>query len=98
MKNVRSFYLGMGILSVCAVIGAWELIAVLKISNNIEVPSPFRVGERMFVIREQLGYELLQTLRRAGLGLFLAIVTMIPLGIVLGYSRFWSRLFEPVID
>ena len=98
MKNLRSFYLGMGILSVCAVIGSWELIAVLKISKNIEVPGAFRVGERMFAIREQLGYELLQTLRRAGLGLFLAIVTMIPLGIVLGSSGFWARLFEPVID
>ena len=98
MKNVRNFYLMMGILSVCAVIGAWELIAVLKISKNIEVPGAFRVGERMFAIREQLGYELLQTLRRAGLGLFLAIVTMIPLGVVLGWSGFWARLFEPVID
>ena len=98
MRNARNFYLVMGILSVCIAIGGWELVAALKISKNIDIPGPFRVGERMFAIREQLGYELLQTLRRAGLGLFLAIVTMIPLGIILGWSGFWARLFEPVID
>jgi NitT/TauT family transport system permease protein len=98
MKSVRYFYLVFGILSVASVIGGWELIAALNLSKNIDIPGALRVGERMFAIREQLGYELLQTLYRAAFGLLLAILIMIPLGIVLGRITFWARLFEPIID
>lgn len=74
----------------------WALVAA-RIQSPL-FPGPWKVvlaaEQHFFTILT----ELIATLRRVGLGLTFAIVTMVPLGIFLGRLRLLGQIFEPLID
>lgn len=77
-------------------LAGWEVAA--RIAANPNVP-PFSVVLQSIATHEAtIAVAILQTLRRALIGLAIAIVTMIPLGILIGRIRWLGDLLEPVID
>lgn len=78
------------------VIGLWEFGA--KVTGNPNIPTFSAVLEALATHSGTIALAVLQTLRRAGIGLLIAVVTMIPLGILIGRIRWLGDLLEPVID
>ncbi len=79
-----------------AVIVVWELGARAIASPNVP---PFSVV--MLSLATHSAFivpAILKTLERALIGLALAIVTMVPLGILIGRIRWLGDLLEPIID
>ena len=83
-------------LLVFAIVLAWEFGARAAASPN--VPSFGAVLGALLHNGTVIFPQMLQTLRRAMLGLLLAMVTMIPLGISIGRIRWLGDLLEPLID
>lgn len=83
------------LLLVC-VLAIWELGA--KIADNPNVPAFSTVLEALVVDDKTIALAILQTLRRTIIGLLIAVVTMIPLGILIGRIRWLGDLLEPIID
>ncbi len=79
-----------------ALFGAWELGA--RALGNPNVPPFSAVVDALYLQLGDIALQIATTLRRAMTGLALAIVTMIPLGIVIGRSKLLSDLLEPCID
>lgn len=96
VSNHRSLVLGA--LSILLILVAWQACATMRLLPVREFPSVIQVAERIFDLRGELALELGHTLRRAGTGLLLALVTMIPLGTLIGRSRALSLAAEPVIE
>lgn len=92
----RSFFLGA--LSVLSVLVAWQVSAMLQLLPVRDFPTVGHVLQRVYELRLELALELYHTLRRAGIGLLLAIVIMIPLGALIGRSRALSLIVEPIIE
>lgn len=85
-----------GTLFLAALAVLWQLTATAVDSPNF--PSFLAV---VAAIRENdaaLAIELGHTLKRAGIGFVLALVTMLPLGITLGRIKALGDLVEPVIE
>lgn len=85
-----------GALFLAALAVLWQLTATAVDSPNF--PSFLAV---VAAIRENdaaLAIELGHTLKRAGIGFVLALVTMLPLGIALGRIKALGDLVEPVIE
>lgn len=78
------------------ILGTWELGARAAASPN--VPPFSAVVNALLTNSAVILPQMLHTLRRAMLGLALATVTMIPLGILIGRIRWLGDLLEPVID
>jgi NitT/TauT family transport system permease protein/sulfonate transport system permease protein len=85
-----------GALFIVALLLVWELI--VRFSRIHDVPSPSVIALEIWINRETMALELLRTLQRAGVGLVLSIVTMIPAGIVIGRSIVIAEIVEPVIE
>lgn len=75
---------------------AWELGA--RAAANPNVPSFSAVLTALAANIGNILPQILDTLRRAAIGLALATVTMIPLGILIGRNRWLADLLEPVIE
>jgi ABC-type nitrate/sulfonate/bicarbonate transport system permease component len=75
---------------------AWELGPALLGSANF--PRLSAVLAALWDNGAEITLETLHTLRRAGIGLLLAAVTMIPFGILIGRTRWLAAIFEPIID
>lgn len=79
-----------------AILATWELAA--RLAGNPNVPPLSVVLQSLVEHDVAIATAILQTLRRALIGLVIAIVTMIPLGILIGRIRWLGDLLEPVID
>ncbi|HNU10333.1 MAG TPA: ABC transporter permease [Rubrivivax sp.] len=79
-----------------AILLVWELAA--RAAGNPNVPPLSVVLQSLVDHDAAIAVAILQTLRRALIGLLIAIVTMIPLGILIGRIRWLGDLLEPVID
>lgn len=79
-----------------AIVAAWQL-AALHYATPL-FPGPIKVAIALFdnfgTITLQLGI----TLTRAAIGFLIALLAMIPLGIVLGRLHLLGRLAEPIMD
>lgn len=84
------------VLLLLAIVLAWELGARAAASPN--VPSFSAVMNALLHNGAVIFSQILQTLRRAMFGLLIAMVTMIPSGILIGRIRWLGDLLEPVID
>jgi NitT/TauT family transport system permease protein len=78
------------------VLALWELSTLHPASAN--VPTPGHVAAAFAANLPSMLVEIGHTLARAGIGLALAIVLMIPLGVVLGRFPLVSALLEPIVD
>lgn len=79
-----------------ALLTLWELAA--RAAANPNVPPLSVVLQSLLTHQADIAQAILQTLRRALIGLAIAIVSMIPLGILIGRVRWLGGLLEPVID
>ena len=75
---------------------AWELSA--RAAANPNVPSFSAVLMALSANIGSILPQVLDTLRRAAIGLALATVAMVPLGILIGRIRWLGDLLEPVIE
>ncbi len=79
-----------------AVLVLWEAGARMLASPNVP---PFSVVMQALATNSGvIAPQILQTLRRALIALALAIITMVPLGILIGRIRWLGDLLEPIID
>lgn len=85
-----------GILFLTALAIAWQVAATMASSPSF--PSLIAVVSALSVDRATLIAELGHTLLRAVSGFAIALVTMLPLGILLGRVRTLGDLVEPVIE
>lgn len=85
---------GIAFLVVLALI--WEASARVYGSPNF--PALSRVFEALITNHAVIAGETLHTLRRAAIGFLLALVTMLPLGILLGRVRILGQIVEPVLE
>jgi ABC-type nitrate/sulfonate/bicarbonate transport system permease component len=84
-------------LVLCAlIIAAWEMLP--RAFGAGDFPPFSRVIGALVTNGPEIAGQVLQTLRRAALGFGLALVSMVPLGIVIGRSRVLAAFLEPVID
>lgn len=84
------------LLLLACVLVLWE--AAARAAANPNAP-PFSVVVQSLVLHQAtLATAIAQTLRRTLIGLAIAIVTMIPLGILIGRIGWLGDLLEPVID
>lgn len=75
---------------------AWEFGA--RAAANPNLPSLGTVLQALAANLPAISAQMADTLRRAAIGLALAVVTMIPLGILIGRIRWLGDLLEPMIE
>jgi nitrate/nitrite transport system permease protein len=91
---------GMGLL-----IGVWALLTM----NSTTFPSPLAAGKAAYAVfsdpfyskgpnDQGIGWNVLASLQRVGLGFGLAAIVGIPLGFMLGRFVFLNRMFGPIIS
>ncbi len=94
------------ILGIAALLGIWALVAITSKGN---FPSPAETGRQALVIfgdpfyskgpnDQGIGWNVLASLQRVGLGFGLAALVGIPLGFLIGRFAFLSRMANPVIS
>ncbi len=88
----------LGTISIAAVLWLWEWLSHLRLSSGVELPGPGVVAIHAWQLRSELGWELFLTLKRAFLGLLIATLTMVPLGLAIGRIQGLARVLGPVIE
>lgn len=111
IKNIgRRVYVMLGnlvppLLGLCSMVGLWAFIAL----NNDSIPGPIATWEaatKLFADPfysngpndQGIGWNVLSSLQRVGIGFGFAALVGIPMGFVLGRFTFMNRMFEPVIS
>ena len=74
----------------------WEIVP--RATASIHFPPLSAVLHALVVNAPEIAWHIMHTLRRAAAGFALALVTMVPLGIIIGRNRVLAQLLEPVID
>lgn len=85
-----------GILFILAILVIWEIWA--RLLGSFFFPTFTDVLANMWENRVDLLTSTLITLRRAGIGFLIALVVMLPFGIVLGRIRILGEIVEPVLE
>ncbi|MBV7380613.1 ABC transporter permease [Maritimibacter dapengensis] len=85
-----------GIIFILLIIMVWEIWA--QIADSFYFPKASAVAMTMVEDWANLWAATLDTLRRAAIGFVIALVTMLPLGIVLGRIRMLGEIVEPVLE
>jgi ABC-type nitrate/sulfonate/bicarbonate transport system permease component len=90
----------LGVISIAAVLGAWELAGLLGYLNPVLVPRPSLVAQTLWEILAsgEVLAPLSHTLLLFGIGYGLACLIGITLGILMGQSPFVYGLFEPLVE
>lgn len=85
-----------GVLFLAVLTVIWELAA--QRANSPSFPSALQVAGMLVTHGPDLMSEMATSLWRAAAGLLLGIVTMLPLGILIGRVKVLSDLLEPIFD
>lgn len=85
-----------GILFIVLIIVVWEIWA--QIADSFYFPTASGVAKTIVEDWANLWTATVDTLRRAAIGFLIALVTMLPLGIVLGRIRVLGEIVEPVLE
>jgi ABC-type nitrate/sulfonate/bicarbonate transport system permease component len=87
------------LLLMCAGILIWEWLAAMNWVNPLFFPAPSTIAASFFheLLSGDLVLNLLVTLRRAGIGLFLGCTSGLAMGLLLGWSTRLRRLLDPII-
>ena len=83
----------------------WSMVSM----RNVNIPSPAKTWEAAQIIfadpfyrngpnDQGIGWNVLASLKRVGIGFGLAALVGIPLGFMLGRFTFMSRMFDPIIS
>jgi NitT/TauT family transport system permease protein len=81
-------------------LAAWELAAQAEWLNPLIVPPLRRVLQSFWeqVASGQIPQQIILSMKRAGIGYFLAAAVFIPLGLMMGLSERIHRAFEVVVE
>lgn len=96
-------YTGLSIASVTSLIGLWVFISAAGIVKSSTLPAPWELFESFKVLVHEgyadkpLSAHVLASLFRTLTGFGLAVIFGIPVGLLIGWSRFVSALFAPVL-
>lgn len=93
------------VLGLCSMVGLWAFVAL----NNDSIPGPAATWEaatKLFADPfysngpndQGIGWNVLSSLQRVGIGFGFAALVGIPMGFILGRFTFVNRMFEPVIS
>lgn len=85
-----------GMVFLAFVICVWEIGA--QSAGSIAFPTASAVGNVLINDWQNLFEASVVTLKRAGIGFAIALVVMLPIGIILGRVRVLGELIEPVLD
>ncbi|MGH1368119.1 MAG: ABC transporter permease [Maritimibacter sp.] len=85
-----------GIALILFIIGVWEIWAIA--ADSFYFPRASAVFATIFTDFENISAATIDTLRRAAIGFLIALVTMLPLGIILGRVRVLGEIIEPVLE
>jgi ABC-type nitrate/sulfonate/bicarbonate transport system permease component len=85
-----------GIIFILLILVVWEVWAM--IADSFYFPRASAVAMTIVEDWSNLWAATLDTLRRAAIGFLIALVTMLPLGIVLGRVRVLGEIVEPVLE
>lgn len=100
-ERVMENRLILGGTGVVAFMATWEVAASIGLINEIFTSRPTRWGARLWelLLNPELGIYMhaVATLRVLFTGLAIAVAVAIPLGIVIGWSKFLDRLTSPMI-
>ena len=83
---------------------AWYAVARFRVVSELFVPHPIAVWEAFLEVLTDgyrgltLGRHLADSLFRVVTGFLLAVVTAVPLGLAIGYSRKVEAVFDPLIE
>lgn len=88
-----------------AILLVWQILSTAELISGAKLPSPVQVAIGLLDLMRQgmppghrLHIHILFSLQRVAWGYALALVTAIPLGIVMGWSPTLRRLIEPVVE
>jgi ABC-type nitrate/sulfonate/bicarbonate transport system permease component len=87
-----------GLAFIAALLVLWQAAALSHVLPIPDFPTATATFANLWAQRNVIGVEALHTVERATAGFFLAIVTMIPLGVLVGRTRWLGDAIEPVID
>jgi ABC-type nitrate/sulfonate/bicarbonate transport system permease component len=92
--------LAIPLLSIAAALGLWELLSRTGTINSRDLPSMSATFESLWQLAKTgvFWHELLDTVRGWAVGLGLAVVLAVPLGIALGSSDFAAAAFRVPIE
>lgn len=78
----------------------WELLSRAQLVSPLYFPPVSRIVVTFceLTLSGVLPREVLNSFGRMAGGYILAVITMVPLGIVMGIHRFWFNLFEPLVE
>jgi ABC-type nitrate/sulfonate/bicarbonate transport system permease component len=77
-------------------LGLWELLP--RIYGAVNFPSLSTVLFALVANAAEIAIQVTHTLRRALIGFVIALLTMIPLGIIVARTRWLAAIVEPVVD
>ena len=104
MSGVRVRYRALSVASVLVLGFAWWLVTHLNLVEPLFVPSPRAVLESFIAVTVR-GYRgvtlfehLAHSMMRVLTGFLLAVVTAVPLGILMGRHRTVRAIFDPLIE
>ncbi|HJH31778.1 MAG TPA: ABC transporter permease [Methanosarcinaceae archaeon] len=91
---------GLEALSLLAIVVLWQLVADLIIKNKLFLPSFVDVvlSFSKVVKSGAIFTDISVSLLHFGIGLFLAFIIGIPIGIAMGWFKTVNRIFDPIIE
>lgn len=86
-----------GTLLILGLLVAWEIGAII-VDDNFLFPRASDVAAVLFTDWREIAVAIGYTLRRAAIGFSIALLIMLPLGVILGRIRLLGDLFVPIIE
>nr|WP_172602677.1 taurine ABC transporter permease TauC [Morganella morganii] len=103
-KQTRYSRLFLSIVSLSVLIAGWWLITALQWVNPLYLPAPAQIGQQFLTLSESgymnatLWQHLAASLDRMLKALLLAVLTGIPLGVLMGLSARIRGILDPVVE
>ncbi len=103
-KQTRYSRLFLSIVSLSVLIAGWWLITALQWVNPLYLPAPAQIGQQFLALTESgymnatLWQHLAASLDRMLKALLLAVITGIPLGVLMGLSARIRGILDPVVE
>jgi ABC-type nitrate/sulfonate/bicarbonate transport system permease component len=98
MRKPSSMHNAIGALPLIVLVLVWWLVAKLQIYSSVLLPSPAEVLKVFFTQGDDLLRHTVASFLRVVVGVRLAIVTAIPLGLLIGHSAKIDRLLDWTIQ
>lgn len=84
----------LGLLPILALLAAWQVAADAGVYSAVLLPPPLKVAEAFRDSPQEILGHMLASLRRVAIGVSLAFVTAVPLGLLIGRYEWLDRLTD----